>query len=70
VDGQTGLLVPHGDVETLTRRIEELLTDEEKRMRLGAGARNFAEKFSWEGSARAMERFLLRNTTASEPARS
>jgi len=70
VDGQTGLLVPHGDVETLTRRIEELITDEGKRMRLGAGARAFAENFSWDDSARAMERFLLRNATASEPARS
>ena len=58
VDGQTGFLVPHGDVEILSRRIEELLEDEEKRARLGNGARNFAEGFGWDASARAMERFL------------
>jgi len=58
VDGQTGFLVPHGDVEMLSRRIEELLEDEEKRKRLGVGARSFAERFSWDASARAMEVFL------------
>ena len=58
VDGQTGFLVPHGDVEVLSRRIEELLDDEEKRVRLGKGARSFAEGFAWDVSARAMEHFL------------
>ncbi len=58
VDGQTGFLVPHGDVEMLSRRIEELLEDEEKRERLGVGARSFAEGFGWDASARAMEVFL------------
>ena len=58
VNGRTGFLVPHGDVEILSRRIEELLEDEEKRASLGNGARSFAEGFGWEASARAMERFL------------
>ncbi len=58
VDGQTGFLVPHGDVDVLSQRIEELLDDEEKRVRLGDGARSFAERFSWDASARAMEHFL------------
>ena len=58
VDGRTGFLVPHGDVEALSRRIEDLLGDEEKRARLGQGAREFAERFSWESSARNMEGFL------------
>ena len=58
VDGQTGFLVPHGDVETLSRRIEDLLGDDEKRKRLGVGARSFAEGFGWDASARAMEAFL------------
>ena len=58
VDGQTGFLVPHGDVETLSRRIEDLLGDDEKRKRLGVGARSFAEGFGWDVSARAMEAFL------------
>ena len=58
MDGQTGFLTPHGDVEILSRRIEELLGDEEQRARLGTGARRFAERFGWEASARAMEKFL------------
>ena len=58
VDGQTGFLVPHGDVEALSQRIEELLGDEETRTRLGTGARRFAEGFGWDASARAMEKFL------------
>ena len=58
LDGETGFLVPHGDVEMLSRRIEELLEDEEKRKRLGVGARSFAEGFGWDASARAMEEFL------------
>ena len=58
LDGETGFLVPHGDVEMLSRRIEELLGDEEKRKRLGVGARSFAEGFGWDASARAMEEFL------------
>ena len=58
VDGRTGFLVPHGDVEILSRRIEELLGNEEARTRLGIGARSFAEGFGWDASARAMEEFL------------
>ena len=67
VDGQTGFLVPHGDVETLSRRIEDLLGDDEKRKRLGVGARSFAEGFGWDVSARAMEAFLS-GTLRSSPA--
>ncbi len=58
VHGRTGFLVPHGDVESLSRRIGELLGDNEKRARLGHGARSFAEGFGWDASARDMERFL------------
>ena len=58
VDGRTGFLVPHGDVANLSRRIEELLGNEEERTRLGIGARSFAEGFGWDASARAMEEFL------------
>jgi glycosyltransferase involved in cell wall biosynthesis len=67
VDGQTGFLVPHGDVETLSWRIEDLLGDDEKRKRLGVGARSFAEGFGWDASARAMEAFLS-GTLRSSPA--
>lgn len=65
LDGTTGFLVPHGDVEALGAALARLLLDGELRERLGVQARAFAEGFSWEGSARAMEAFLIRVVTDS-----
>jgi glycosyltransferase involved in cell wall biosynthesis len=49
VDGETGLLVPPGDVDALRLAIEQLLGDPELRRRLGeAGRRRAAERFSWD----------------------
>lgn len=58
VDGETGFLVPHGDVAALARRIRCILDDPVLRERLGAGARRFALGFSWEDAASRTERFL------------
>ncbi len=60
LDGVTGLLVPHGDVAALTGALRRVLGDAELRDRLGRQARSFAEGFSWDASAAAMERFLDR----------
>jgi len=38
-DGETGYLVPRGDVDLLRNRIERLLTDTGLRVRLGRGGR-------------------------------
>jgi glycosyltransferase involved in cell wall biosynthesis len=51
VDGRTGFLVPHGDVDVLAARIRELLEDPSLRDRMGREARAFAETFSWDSSA-------------------
>ncbi|HUJ72572.1 MAG TPA: glycosyltransferase family 4 protein [Verrucomicrobiae bacterium] len=59
-DGQTGILVPHGDVEALTAAIRKLLADAALRGKMGAAAREWAEHFSWEEMARRSLQFLER----------
>lgn len=57
-DGETGYLVPHGDVSGLADRTALLLGDPERRRRMGRNAREFAEGFSWDATARRMASFL------------
>ena len=58
VHGHTGFLVPHGNIEALADRINELLKNNELRENMGKNSRKFAEGFSWEESAVQIERFL------------
>ncbi len=67
VDGETGFLVPHGDVAALTRRIGLLCKDSTLRDRLGQQGRNFAESYSWDASAEAMEAALCRVVASRRP---
>ena len=60
LDGETGLLVPHGDVGALTEAIDSLIKDPERRREMGARARRYAERFSWDASAEAVEALLAR----------
>jgi glycosyltransferase involved in cell wall biosynthesis len=60
VHGETGLLVPHGDVPALARALGTLLRDHELRARMSRQARAFAERFSWGASADAVEAVLRR----------
>ena len=52
-NGETGYLVPHGDVLALTDRMLALAADPSLVERLGHGARRFAEGLSWDSAARA-----------------
>ena len=54
IHGQTGYLVPHGDVEALASRLSELLLEGSRRESMGRAARRFAEAFSWDSAARGM----------------
>jgi glycosyltransferase involved in cell wall biosynthesis len=58
LDGETGFLVPHGDVDALAARLRILIEDSALREDLGRKARRFAERFSWERAATATESFL------------
>ena len=60
VDGETGLLVPHGDLDALTSGLAALLTDADARASMEIDARRFAERFTWDASARGMEGVLGR----------
>jgi glycosyltransferase involved in cell wall biosynthesis len=49
VDGETGVLVPPGDVGALRRALERLLGDGELRRRMGQAARTrIRTRFSWD----------------------
>jgi glycosyltransferase involved in cell wall biosynthesis len=65
VDGETGLLVPHGDVRALANSIALLINDNVRRRAMGRQARSFAEQYSWDASADQMEAFLRRVVAAS-----
>jgi glycosyltransferase involved in cell wall biosynthesis len=64
VDGETGILVPPGDVAALREALNRLLADEELRRRMGeAGRRRVSDHFSWDavtGATLAAYREALR----------
>ena len=53
-DQSSALLVPPGDSAAVARALVELLSDEPRRVALGAGARKVAEQYSWDRIARRL----------------
>jgi glycosyltransferase involved in cell wall biosynthesis len=58
LEGETGFLVPHGDVARLAGRIRALVQEPELRERLGRTAHAFAQRFTWDRAAEETEAFL------------
>jgi glycosyltransferase involved in cell wall biosynthesis len=58
VHGETGYLVPHGDVDALARRLRMVLENPSLRDELGEAARRFAAGFTWDVAADRTEAHL------------
>jgi phosphatidylinositol alpha-mannosyltransferase len=53
-DDASAVLVPPGDATAVAGALVELLSDEPRRVALGAGARKIAEQYSWDRIARRL----------------
>lgn len=51
IDGQTGVLVPHGDTVALARAMKQIADAPARVEALGIAGRRFAEGFTWDHSA-------------------
>jgi len=69
VHNTTGLLVPHGDVAALADALERLAMDPLEVARLGAGAHQFAQGFTWDRAADLTEAHLEEVAVNREAAR-
>jgi glycosyltransferase involved in cell wall biosynthesis len=58
-DGETGILVSHGDVSALAEALQRVVRNPELVAGLGRDARRFAETLSWERAADMTEAHLL-----------
>ncbi len=54
-DGETGFLVPHGDIEAFAERMGRIAASPSLVASMGAAARRFSETFTWERAARMTE---------------
>ena len=63
VDGETGLLVEEGDVASLAKALQQLVTDAALRQRLGEGGRCHAASFSWDTTARIVIEAVLKKAS-------
>jgi len=57
-DGETGLLVPYGDVDALAEALRRVLGDQEQRTRFSEASIRWADRFHWEKSAEETVQWL------------
>jgi glycosyltransferase involved in cell wall biosynthesis len=65
--GESGFLVPHGDVAAMGDAFRRLADEPRLVERLAVGARAFAERFTWADAARQTEEHLLEVVRAPHP---
>lgn len=53
VNGETGMLVPHGDIPALSAAMGRLAENPQAVVAMGKAGRRFAERFTWDNSATA-----------------
>ena len=58
VDGDTGILVPHGDLASMLAAMDRIASSRELVRVMGERGRRFAEGFSWDHAATETERHL------------
>jgi glycosyltransferase involved in cell wall biosynthesis len=58
-DGQTGFLYEYGNIDQLTDRLRQVLTDTATRRRLEQGGIAWAEQFNWDSAAHKFEELLF-----------
>lgn len=58
VDGETGLLARHDDVDDFVALTRRLVLHADERERMGAAAQRFASRFTWDEAVSAYERLL------------
>lgn len=63
-DGETGLLVPHGDVDALADALARMVDDDDLRSRLGSAAVGYARTLSWDSATDRIEAILDRRVAA------
>jgi glycosyltransferase involved in cell wall biosynthesis len=59
-DGETGFLVPHGDIGAMAEKFRLLLRDAALRQRLAEQAIGWARRFNWDHTAQGTIEFLQR----------
>ena len=57
-DGETGFLVPHGDLAALESALRRIVSDPSLVTSLGEAGRRFASRFTWEAAAEQTEAHL------------
>jgi len=61
IDGETGVIVKPGGIESLAEEIINVLANEELRIKLSRGALAYSRKFSWDKAAEEFMRIIRKN---------